>query len=225
MKLFFISHDSIRNVSNPSPNRRYDDLFDTFTESLNLHIHAYIVATHALFERFFENLALSMMEESKKYYDRKGKVNVFLTKLIAIEKIAGTEIGKNDLNKNIQDAIAVMLNQKRDSAKKQNYKVSLEKIIENAMKIFENYINNNNSIINKNKTAVYDRLCLLGIDPVDDIQLNQQFRDFAKERGDFAHQGVIKGITPSKAQTYIDNMLEIAKDVKNQAKALMTTLA
>jgi|GEM_PF-5013267 len=223
----FVPQNAIQPVENPSCDRLYDDLLTTFNEELYLHMHAYIVSTHALFEVFFEDLARRIMIKSKEYYDKKNKVNKFLIKLISIDKIAGSEIQKKDLKQNIHHAIEALLNKKQDNTKKQQFILSLKNIIEQAERIFNTYINNNNSIKNTNQTGIYDILCLLGVNhvKVTNIRLYQQLEYFTKQRGDFAHQGIITGITPANAQTLIDNVLLIAQDVTEQAKTLITSVA
>lgn len=213
----FIEESYIEKIDDSSRDQLYKNLIKT-DETLSIRMQAYIVSTHGIFERFFEDLALKIIDESEYHYDKKKKINIFLVNLMnpKNDKIK-IEISKAEQKDVLTSAINQFVNKKE---KKFNDK--LKEAIKKIKEEFIRYIEKNNSIKNNENTAVYDLLCFVGIQKNSDVRTHQQLLDFVKQRGDFAHQGQVnKLITPATAQTQIDNMLIIAKDTTEQAKILI----
>lgn len=212
----FIEESYIEKIDDSSRDQLYKNLIKT-DETLSIRMQAYIVSTHGIFERFFEDLALKIIDESEYHYDKKKKINIFLVNLMNLKNTKiQIEINKVKLKDLLNAAINQFVNKKQ-----QEFSTLLKDAIMEIEKNLKTYIKDNNSVKNNQKTAIYDLLRLIGINKVDEIT-NQQLLDFIGIRGDFAHKGEINSnITPATAQTYIDNMLIIAKDTTEQAKILI----
>ncbi len=201
----------------PNTNTYYKDKAPPPTERKLLHIHAYVVATHALFELFFEKVGLLLMSKSKEYYEQDRKINTFLKNLIS-KKTKATEIDKQFLKNVIVDAVNEFVNHIDN-----NFEMSLKKLIDALDDSFQDYVGGDKGI--NSAQGMYDLLCEIAISKTPNEILLVRFASFAKERGDFAHKGIIKStLSPATIQTWIDDILYIAKDVTEQAKTLITTI-
>ena len=164
------------------------------------HVKAYCVLCHAAFEKYFENLALKVMERclnerihSKKYTDTLVTLVSYYAQKLVI-----------DLNENTDETRVF---------------THLRCVFDEVKRKFSADVNNNNGISLK-----YLRRLLIpvAIDIKEDIRLKNSLHKLASERGEYAHNPQKGTLPPEDAKNCVQDCLELCEDIKEKAKNKFT---
>jgi methyltransferase-like protein len=197
-------HDLTINVA-----RLEDTFINTFRleatakpEEYDLPVRAYCVLSHAALEEYFEGIALYVMKQSIYDYIMYKKVRDSLLTLTAYNRLE-LNVDEDETADEIRtfDVIRPML--------------------EDAKARFSRSVHKNQGISLK-----YLRRLLnpVAVDIKQDSNLKNSLMQLAKERGTFAHKGAArKVISPEDAKNYVNDCLELCRDIKDKTDQKFTS--
>jgi hypothetical protein len=171
-------------------------------EEYDLPVRAYCVLSHAALEEYFEGIALYVMKQSINDYIQHKRVRDSLLTLTAYNQLE-LNVNEDETTDEIRtfDVIRPML-----ADVKTRFSRSVHK--------------------NQGISIKYLRRLLnpVAVDIKQDSNLKNSLMQLAKERGTFAHRGAARKIvSPEDAKNYVNDCLELCRDVKEKADQKFTS--
>ncbi|WMT18166.1 HEPN domain-containing protein [Parageobacillus toebii] len=157
-------------------------------------VKAFCILSHALFENYFEQVALMVLEKSTTQWIEEKKLS---TPLLTLLSYSNTRF---DLLK--------------DQEPYQSVYDRLKKVIEDAKKQLSKEIYNNHGASEKYLRKI---LCPVSIDVPQDPTIINSLQKLANARGDYAHKHIKKTINPEDAKLYVSDCIRLSEDIKHRA--------
>lgn len=161
-------------------------------------VKAYCILSHAAIEEYFEKTALRIMEKSLDDWLTYRKYHDSLFTLACCYKME----------------LKIDLNEQTSETKIFDY---LRPLLDDVKQKFSNYVRSNHGA-----SVKYLRRLMIpvAIDIIDDPTLLNSLNQLAAQRGDYAHNQVIKKIlSPEDARDYVNDTLKVCADIKDKANA------
>lgn len=170
----------------------------TRPEAYEHQVRAYCILCHAAFEEYFENIALKVMSLSLNEWMISRKYTDTLMTLV------------------LYYGLKIEIDEDEEKAE--------TKVFDYLRPLFEDIKNKFSTDVHKNHgiSLKYLRKLLIpvAIDIKEDIGQKNSLQKLAKERGEYAHKGLIKTVlAPEDARSYVNDCLNLCEDVKAKAES------
>ena len=164
------------------------------------HVKAYCVLCHAAFEKYFEDLALKVMDRC---FDERIRLKKYTDTLVTLVSY-------------YEQKLVIDLNENADETRVFDH---LRCIFDEVKRKFSVDVHNNHGISLK-----YLRRLLIpvAIDIKEDIRLKNSLHKLASERGEYAHNPKKSTLAPEDAKDCVQDCLELCEDIKERAKDKFT---
>ena len=173
---------------------------DARPDEYEFHVKAYCVLCHAAFEEYFESIALKVMHQCLDEWLDSGKYADTLVTLVSY----------------YEQKLVIDPNENADETRVFDH---LRCIFKEVKRKFSTEVYNNHGI-----SLEYLRRLLIpvAIDITEDANLKNSLNQLVLERGTYAHKRRKGALAPEYAKDYVDDCLELCKEVKVKAESKFT---